>query len=227
MSGGLNVPSNTTKKRGWQTAGVVKTGSPDSQIGLSADFGEPGYYTVQFNVIVERPNTNPTHDYVAEVVWSVEGGTIRRRLSIGSGTAISGTGQGVKVTVKNNLPNADVAADQNHTVFVQVSPGARPAGARPTLRNTSQRVILPAAGFILYNVPADSGVVSAEVVMADDLGTANVVVSQVGGIGVVLKEYNPIDYPGFVQLAPNCNGVQITNFGPDDVSVMLTWGIEG
>lgn len=130
------APLNTVPK-GWQAGGRLRTRNPDIGFGFQADFSAPSIYTVEFKIgDLELVDASPGVDTkasfpVAEVVWSVEGSDVRRLIALSNGMSISGTGQGVKVSVWDDYNPLALANDiYEYEVTAQVSPGLR-AVTRP------------------------------------------------------------------------------------------------
>lgn len=140
---------------GWSSSGniivpIVPFGaggetSPIEKIGpLQIRFPKPGYHTVQFNLIQKRPAIN--EDVLnplavragAEIIWSVQGNSVRRQINVTDGTAISGTGEGANILVfDDSFVNGVTDAEYEYDVSMQVTPGARPnlAGSQPPIKN--------------------------------------------------------------------------------------------
>jgi len=155
----------------------ILTGNAGTKDGFTfqVDFdNEPGNYTIQFNVTNIRPTRNgdgpgnitPT----AEVIWSVEGNSVRRLVSVVNGTSITGIGQGIRVRVFDETDPGDTTAQQSYTVSVQVTRGSRPSIQQPPTYGQyytdSQgnvlfsSIVVLAGGASIIQVPQNIGAVS-------------------------------------------------------------------
>lgn len=238
-SDGAEMPDHDTraKKQGWQQSGTLTTGDTTKQVSMQADFPVAGYYTVQFGVKppeLPPPTAQPAFDIEAEITWSVEGQFVRRLVSVGNGTSVSGPGQAVKVTIRDKTAETfPLTAALDYTVSVQVTPGTRPAEERPPiLRGFPEVVDVAPLGVTSIDVPPDAGVISVETTAGiftfpPATAQANVQVVQ-STAGVVLKAYMLGDVKGFVPLAPNARLVSIrNNSAVDTYRIQFTWGIDG
>lgn len=224
-------------KDGWQQSGTLFTAKPDQMVTCQANFAKAEYYTVQLAVIQTPDITAPgyiglgTYAAEADIEWSVEGSTVRRTVSLGNGVSISGTGQAVKVTLRDvSDPAIGVSP---YIVQVQIAPGTRPAKSQPpTLQGFIVTQILGVApAFIDLPIPPNAGVISVETSGALFLLGVNfrdnTRVSHRNAFGQIIKAYDPTQEVGFVPVAPNATFVRITNLSANIFQVNFTWGIDG
>jgi hypothetical protein len=226
---GFNVSKNAPSKQG-----SLFTANTTTKVQLQAEFLAAEMLTVQFDVI---PPTAAApvfgiFDAVADVSFTVQGGgTVRRTISIGSGTTISGPGQNCTVTMRDqSQPFFGPGAE--YTVMAQVSPGSHATSAVPvTLRGFPTVVSVLAGGAVFLDIPPDAGVTSAEVtvsVLAAAALPVTALVDQVNLAGQILKQYDPNINAGFVAIAPNATRVVVNNLsGAFTYRVQITWGIDG
>jgi hypothetical protein len=222
--------SMSSPKRGWSQAGKLLTGV-EGAVSLQANFKDPGSYTVQFGV-VPPPIAAPAFgifDCSAVVEWSVEGNTIRRRVSVGNGTSISGQGQAVAVRVSDQSSGAFGANE--YTVSIQVAPGTRPSVNKPpTLRGYQTVVTVGGGATSVLDIPQDAGVISVEtdvsVLVVGSL-PVQALVLQVNGAGQILNQYDPTIVTGFVPVAPNATQVELVNLSANNYRLQFTFGIDG
>lgn len=226
-----------SKKDGWQQSATLHTGDPVGNLTMQANFPRAGYYTVQFGILppndLVNNNFDNRFDAIATIEWSVEGQTIRRVVSVGNGVSVSGPGQAVRVVVNDVTP---LAAPPDgllpYVVTVQVTPGQRPSLERPPtlIGIRSQHLMAPLGTFSLL-VPANSGVISVQVVAAalvagtpspPDLNVEHRTPA------VISKTYNQNFDTRFVALAPNATSIRILNLSAlNSYNVGITWGIDG
>lgn len=224
----FNVSANAPSKQGHLFIGDTST-----TVQMQAEFLAAEYLTVQFDVIPPE-STGPSlgiYDTVADVAFTVQGGgTVRRTLSIGSGTTISGPGQNCTVTMRDQS-NPVIGGGSEYTVMAQVAPGSHPTSASPpTLRGFPSVVPIAPLGFIFLKIPPDAGVTSAQVYVVNATNTNRVTAVAVQGndLGVHLKEYDPNTQPGFVTITPGSTAVLIFNLSAAETyDAQITWGIDG
>jgi hypothetical protein len=97
---------------------------------FDACFPQPGVYTVQFEIssLIQAAGQSGQLTF-ADIVWSVNGTTVKRTISVISGTTISGMGESVYVKVYDaSPPGSEVGfPGVSYTVTINVTPGLRPA----------------------------------------------------------------------------------------------------
>jgi hypothetical protein len=214
---------------------------------MQVDFPVSDYYTVQFYIVPPNsqkvapapPNPSDLFNSEALVTWSVEGNFVRRRITVGNGAVLSGTGQGVKVELYDALPAGLVLGGPpgpTYPASIQVARGTRPTNAAPPQLNGGTFDVAPGSS-ILVPVPNDSGATSVNVAISavgapPDVITNEALVNQVDFLapGLVFKSYLPSDPCAFCPLSPFCTGLEIFNFfAPlsQDIKYAITYGIEG
>jgi len=223
---------NFDKKSAWSASKQLICNDEGIELSLQVQFQETGYYTVQFGIVPPQEPSAFVFPFSAEAIisWSVEGNTIRRRVSVGNGVSISGGGQAVKVVVADRTRFPDVNP-HTYLASVSVTKGTRPSVNQPaTLESLPQVTSVLAAGVLVIPVPQDAGAISAQVV-SSVLALAglpvHLIVFQKNAVGQILKAYDPSVETGFVPLAPNTTEVEIDNIGAFTARVKLTWGIDG
>lgn len=225
-------------KNGWQGSEVLTTGNVDRFLQFQANFEKPGAYTVQFAVTPPDFQTNfaapgfGIYTAIAEISWRVEGGDVRRVVSVANGVSVSGVGQGVKVAIRDTTTFG--APPRDYTVFAQVAPGTRPSVQQPPtlLGFPTFQTINAGGGTATINIPANAGVISSEVsigpVAIAGFPVIGVLVIQKNGGGQILKEYDPTVESGFVPVAPGCTQIDIVNQNAaNNYRIQVTFGIDG
>lgn len=153
--------------RGWSKRDRLITGSTNN-IQLQANFGYIGYYTVQFAQSIPPGALSEAGDIqtIADIIWTVKGNQVTRRVSVGNGTTISGMGEFCTVNI------SDLSGVGNSTAYevgCLIAPGSRPTSGTPpfigynTLAATPSRGVTPAVTITAGNtqtffVPLNVGV---------------------------------------------------------------------
>lgn len=247
---GSDMTISNGKKDGWSASGELQLGNVNKEVSLQANFDEPGTYTLQFSVDYPSPPAAAFFDWdmtaEADIFWSVEGNTVRRRVSVTPGASISGTGQGVKVKlVDASLDNlGGISVRSNYPVTIQIAPGIRGGDEPPFLQRAGEYSDgLVAVNQIVADVPKDAGVKSFRVYAAvEDVGgiilpapDAFYIKFQVNnslGATSYVSIINPQDQ-GFITLPKGAIAYELrcnTAFAPvggvtSDLAIM--WGIDG
>lgn len=227
--GDVTMGATVEKKEGWQQSGTLTTGDANKKVSMQAEFPKPGYYTFQFGVI---PAKSGAFRAVAEVQFSVEGSTVRRRVTIGNGTSISGTGQAAKVTVSDDSANFLGFLGNDYTVWAQCSPGTRPSQNQPPVLQ-GDLVRVNAGTQSVVPIPDNAGVISLELVAAPLATASGLPVNSLIGVlsnpvGFTLKTFAITGNPGFISVPAGATILTVQNVSTaDDYLVTPTWGIDG
>lgn len=240
--------------KAWSASGALVSRVPNDNITLQSNFVEnPEGYTVQFsitNIEAVAGAGLPIGNYAptAEIVWSVEGNSVRRLVSVVNGTTVSGVGQGCRVKVYDETPLSDATPQTTYIVGIQIAPGVRAATqVQPTyvppivdsLGSTriGALVVQPGVGGLTpVDVPVNAGVTCVFITASKFTGTpivltdADVHVYHTSVSGVTNKAYNPMNY-GWVPVAPETDHITFADFlavAPgNDVIFSVTFGIDG
>jgi hypothetical protein len=239
--GGSDTPQQSG---GWSQSSPLQTGNTLQTVQLQEVFEEAYYYTVQFGIVPPAGPSGPAYAAVATIEWSVQGNTIRRQVSVGNGTTISGPGEAIRVVINDTTSAALNTPGLSYTGTIQVTKGTRPADFNPpTLadNNATPRVI-PPGGLISVAIPQNVGITSVEItsMYTDPTGTVPLPPTPPNPPSPVLqifqtnppyisKQYtNETGNTGFVDVAPGATEIQIYNLdASDNVAVTITWGIDG
>jgi hypothetical protein len=231
-------------KTGWSTANTLRTGDPNAQVTMQAEFPETGTYTMQFTRGGNPKELNPI---VAEalVTWVVEGNTVTRRINIGtSGCALSGTGQAVRVRMVDATPSlVGPPGGLPYGVSVLCTLGVRGSSKQPpTLvpRNTDPPAAagtgvgggtFPVAGGASYivDIPDDAGAISLFVTALTAAGTsaAGAITVKVLYAATVIQSFDPVVTDDWVPILPGATRVEVTNNSGTLYNTTVTFGIEG
>jgi hypothetical protein len=226
-------------KKGWSKSGTLVTGV-DNAITMQASFiDEPGYYTVQFNNGGVQPAVGMVQQVLAETVWTVEGNSVRRLITVGDGASISGAGQSVNVKVFDNSSIPAVSPSQRYNISMQMVKGTRPAQSQQPIlevgdnmqRGVTSVFSLAAGANHDFVIPQDVGITSVYVSI---LGTLidEIVSGEVQGYflanGVTLKSFNYDSCNKWLAVPPGATDLNIVNFTAANLmNVTLTYGIDG
>lgn len=224
-------------------AGVLAVGRTDRSVNLQVSFYDKndnrqrpaGIYTVQFGI--QTPDglykkVNPT----ARVVWSVEGNTIQRRLSVYDGASISGVADHVAVRVTDDSQNVGAGfglLTSVYTVTVEVTPFPRPPRGMPPYLRGSDDVIVVAGGGAGTNiaVPDDAGVISACAFAVAAGGGLPRITQVAADPAVILARYVPAtDSSSWTPIHPQTLNLTLENVSADPLSTVtynVLWGIDG
>jgi hypothetical protein len=200
---------------------------------MQGDLQEAQTHTVQFNVTNNPASNNPIRTE-AIITWFVGGNTVIRRVSVGDGTSVSGTGNSVHVQIVDRTVDAGPGAPNGveYTVSCQVAKGVRPTVQMPAILVPIPGVYaVPAAGQIIVPVPDDTGIISVLVTAWVDLMTTipQAHVTHENN-GILTKAYNPTVYTDWVPLSPGATNIHLVNsFAPlgSTIFYSVTFGIDG
>ena len=152
------------KLEGWGAGGIINppgTNAPNPKgqaiVHLQAELDAAAVFTVQFTTSpLKSTDFFSSNIPVGVIKFSVNGVTVRRKISVYSGASISGPGQVCEVEV------FDETEDPNHSgpynVGITVTRGTRGGFAIPTLQNTPDEIIL-AGGTHTFPIEQDAGAV--------------------------------------------------------------------
>ena len=237
-----NIPGNSYQpKKAWQQNGTLVPGANDKFVTLQADFSEdPGYYTVQFNTSANiLPGTDGYIRCKADIIWSVEGGEITRRVSVGNGISVSGAGQALRVVVSDDGSNPDIGGGFNeYVVGIVVVKGTRPATGKPVTYKQSGVLssVSVAAGALTPGelaIPGNIGVISAEVTITPQSAGAvfplSMIVEFAAANGDTFSNYyiTSDTPPLFLPVPAGATQCNIYNEGVSNIVAAVTWGIDG
>jgi len=142
----------TSKQHAWGVSGKLVTGGNQTQ-GLLANFDEPGEYTIEFGI--ELPTTqHATYSpprAEADITFSAAGFAITRRVTLSNGLTISGTGQSVRVVIRDvvtklGLTTHNPFPGEEYLVTATVVKGVRPTGPIPPMLSPDGAVTGGATG---------------------------------------------------------------------------------
>lgn len=229
---------------GWANTITMTTGETDKIGSLAANFPIAGLYTVEISVELPYVPDHPTGkapDLEALITWSVEGHSVRRRVSVGYGVSVSAPAQGIQVQLFDMTDNSGGYEAADYIASVLITPGVRPSDGQPPTLDLQGFTVLPGQDTVDINaIPAGVGAKSV-LITAIRYGNANnivvtqpapgfIQVVQEDANGLPLKVYDPRDY-GFMPLSPGCVNVLIRNYEVDladtAVGYTVTIGIDG
>ena len=249
-SGDEYVMSETGAYSGWSASGDLISKDSIPAVQLQANFQDPTPYTVQFavtNLHATNGSSNVgAYNPTAEIVWSVEGNSVRRVVSIINGTSVTGVGQGCRVTVRDQTPPGDVSVEMGYTVSILVAPGVRPATqGQPILvplildiygRTNPGAVIVDPETYVDIQIPENAGVTTVAISVSSLTGMvpavitdANALVAHTNALNDI-KLYNPKDFQ-WVSVGPETTTIRLFNYftivSNTQLFYNVTFGIDG
>lgn len=245
--------------KSWSQSGNLITpgnGTPNfsSPVRLAAVFDEPGYYTVQIDILppsVPVGSTNQAGDphpvaiqgmctvpvlAQAEVIWKNRGVNVRRVITVSQGASITGFGEGVDVTLLDQTPTNPGTGFTIPIIYsgsISIAKGSRGVTEQPPIQQAlPSRVSLLTSGAIVYvPIPRNCGIISfrAYLVSQDTPPAAVVVAVQASDGYTILRNYDDVACTeGFVPLPPNATQLMFTDLSADhNYYLSLDWGIDG
>jgi hypothetical protein len=207
---------------------------------MQGDLQEAQTHTVQFNVTNNPASNNPIRTE-AIITWFVGGNTVIRRVSVGDGTSVSGTGNSVHVQIVDRTVDAGPGAPNGveYTVSCQVAKGVRPTVQMPAILVPIPGIYsVPPLSAISVPVPDDTGVISVLItaMLSPFSGTFMTTIPQAHvdhlNNGISTKAYNPTVYTDWVPLSPGTTEIILNNHFPVAppgfaIFYSVTFGIDG
>lgn len=237
LGGGEDKPGDLT---GWAQTGTLITRDANRGVSMQAKLRESSVFTVQFGTILPaNTRSNP----IAKITWSVNGVQIRRRISVIDGASVSGVGSMPSVKIYDGLTAAmGGTPDISYPMTVTVSKGSRPSQNQPpTLKPEFFRinftpyveyfdeVALPAGSAIVFPVPTEAGIISANVSaavsgLAVNPTEADYVIEMWDNANTTLKSF--FQRSEFIGLAPGTAFIAFRAV-TQDFNVGCTFGVDG
>lgn len=205
-------------------------------------------YTLQFAIQATlvpfgSPDEPPTLTY-AIITWSIGGNQITRKISISNGASITGVGAGCSVAVFDATglapaPVPPLTADDpvpTYNVLVTLTPGSRGDSALPPVfypiptSGTLGANVGPRPPSVIIPIPPNSGATSVSVTATNPAGEVVdcFVFQQANTSGLVVKQYRPDVYTGFVPLDPSATTIAILNGDAvNELAWSIVFGIDG
>jgi hypothetical protein len=247
-----NTPGNLTKKRGWSNSNKITIPAnqlSNDKLTLAADFAAieaEGYYTIQFSILpISISSTGFVPRARAEIIWSVEGNSVRREIDVIAGSAISGTGQAVNVRIRDNsLTDNAQLNPSSYLASVQVTPGCRPTwgGSTPPIRLadldqndaivSGNEFTVAAGTSVIRNIPKDAGVntvyCQARSTTVPILEFAQIFLFQKAFGHTIISMIDVFNASGkWMPIFPGATNITIFNNEAFGVEVTLLFGVEG
>lgn len=194
--------------------------------------GHPDYgnYTCQFNL--DDPNTASVDVLSrAEIIWKVSGNDVRRVIDVSNGASITGTAEGVSISVFDASSNI-LVTPKPYTVSLQVVKGSRPSIQQPPTYTTPVGLNAGAGDIQTVAIPQNIGAVSVSVVVypflaGTAIGAYDVRVAQISATGTLKKVYDPRQ-DQWVPLASGVTSIVIgSSLAAPQFDYQVTFGIDG
>jgi hypothetical protein len=224
---------------GWGTSKTLITYSTSSTGSLQCDFEEADVYTVAFEIdFPTNPAPQNPVNCVADVLWTTGGNTVKRRISVANGAAISGCAESVRVIVSDAtteyVPESAGTALPYH-VNISVARGVRADTEEPATlvqfppKATGAIFQVTAGGSITVPIPQDVGLISVNVAVSPNppgpIADGDVVVQQLN-TGTVYRQYDPRTFE-WAPVLPGMDAIRIVNANANVVVASIVWGIDG
>jgi hypothetical protein len=225
-----------------QTGGYAATvdlltgaSAPTPILNLPAGFRLAQTFTVEFGISQPQskaaPGTPGNFNCVATIQWVENGNQVQRRVSVGSGTTVTGSGTGVQVSVQDNRLGAGYESGLGYQVTAILSPGPRAAFGTPPILQDSVTIVL-AAGLSGINIPVpqDAGISGIEALVVDSATpqtAPSMYIEAQDFAGNNLKVWHP-DNAQRVLLPPNTRNLRVINVGASPtVNFSYSWIVNG
>ena len=223
--------------------GNIVESPTNNQVSLQCEL-DGGMNTIQFGMIPKANTAANGQVSVAQatILWTVDGNTLRRVVTVGAGGSVSGSAHMVQVIMEDATrtgPAYPAGFDRLYDVSVQVSRGTRANIMQPPILmpNDSSFVegfaLLAGGDDLFLAVPKDSGVVSFQCVVNSPTGAVlplgSILVKEVANTST-RRMYDPREYgSSWIGLNPSVDEVHVinTNALADTCNVSILWGIDG
>jgi len=208
---------------GWSASGNLIMTDHLKDVTLQAVFPVSTDYTIEFS---KRDGQGSTT--LAEIVWSVEGNSVRRVVDVFNGQSVTGVGQGVRIRIFDNTVDKPAST---YTVSVQVAPGTRGTFVNPPYREAGFATIAGGAIFVLTDIPLDTGIHSIAILISSAGGVPipdqSLQIKHIDSSGpTTLRQYDPRQW-FWVPIAPGTDRIGIENFNAFPVNFSITLGVDG
>jgi hypothetical protein len=239
--------TNPGAPRAWSRFGTLYTPEPNGanpglrrpeEVSMQALFtDDPGVYTLQFQV-----EANPTSvafgitlpaRALADVTWSVEGNSITRRIHVTDGCTIVGTGQGVRVVVRDDTELQAISSQVSYpyTVGMTLTKGNKSMTTPPLyILAQSQIVAAPTFWIVPSNIGANQFIVypgwSGGAPATDFITLQGV--DQFNAVIFAYRMY-PSSIPQYLPLPPNVQRLRVLTAGTtvNLIGFAIFLGIDG
>lgn len=231
---------------GWSTTGrlttpivfntVPLTYQRDGKgIAVQAKLSDSEYYSVEFG-LTPPPDAAGIIAFkaIADVLWTVQGNSIRRRFSVQTGTVISGTGELVNVTVADASETGFGTPPVEYTVAINIAKGQRPSTPQPPTffsRDIISGLRPPyqvnGGGNILIPIPQDIGINQFMLAVSQFSGSSAIVGPNDLTVFMQSATFNYDYFNRWLPLPPGDVLMQVNNNTADIWFVTPIWGVEG
>lgn len=229
--------------QGWGNSGKLVTGVASQQVQLAKTFdNQIQTHTIQFdgpdNTLVL---TGSQIRCRAEVLWMVNGNTVRRLLEVQDGASISGSAQGVNVNVFDRSIVGG-ATPIEYNVSIVAVPGVRPSVEKPPILMPDGRtsglpalvqnyyMTLPAAETATWTIPPNAGVITALITAGNrnnPMASDDVAIRHRSAAGTVVNLYDLQGCYKYMPVMPNVATITLTNGTADVLDVSCLLGVDG
>ena len=248
-----DAEGRTTMGKGFQNTTELQMFNSTPKNAMNVNFGtgdeeDASEYTVSFGITPADsgdPQVDP--NVRATVRWNINGVSIQRIVTIGQGTALSGSATGVSVDLQDFSIAEVHATTSEYIVTTMISPGTRPANSYPptlipipaeesgtgTIDSFGGTYSLLGGQSVEVSVPINAGVRSYYISSGESSSgniNATVEVAELDLAGTPLRSYYLTGSTnGFVAISNRTAKIYLGNIEAlaSIEYASLTWGIEG
>lgn len=166
-------------------------------------------FTAEFGITFPTDTGGPGNvNCIATVQWVENGNQVKRLVSVGNGTTISGSGTGVQIDLQDIPLGPTYINGLKYQVSVLVAPGIRGSfDIPPAYQDAITFIVTPPSVLTTIDIPQDAGVKGVDFVAVDTAAPNTppaIYVEALDPAGNVLKSWNPnLATPSIQRLPPN------------------------
>ena len=211
--------------------GTLITQRTDRTVSLQQVFPRAEVYTVEFS-IEPNPARSVATKAEATIEWAVGGNIVRRKVTVGNGTSLSGPAKAVTVTVKDVTPISAPLDNTEYKVGIMVSRGVRIATIPTQLESTQNPQSVAGVGASVdFAIPQGVGITAFNVQVINTptaaIADMGVIVNQQDLIGgVALSSCDPRQMQ-WIPIANGADNINIMNRTAVQQTYWVTFAIDG
>jgi len=228
-------PKEDFPKVSWSASNVMATGDVSKTVSLQAVFKRPCTYTASFSLVPLKDLIVEGADLRAEatIEWSVDGNTVTRKVNVSNGVSVQGTGEGVRIVVRDVTVGGGGPLGIEYAVTVNVARGPRAGYNTPPILVPQVEFMTLAAG-VGGNIPIpqNCGIKSLLVTVVravtdpTPILDQGVKVFQQNASGSTLCGYDPRAFQ-WVPIGPGVTDITVQNDTLGVVKFTIFFGVDG
>jgi hypothetical protein len=210
-------------------------GNSNAKSALNYGLDQAAQTTVQIGIeqTTAGAKNNGPPNLRATILWQTNGVSVKRVVSVGNGTSVTGSAESVAVSLQDLSTGVIDPDDADYKVTVSAVPGSRGSTATPptlipligeAVYDPPQSLELPAfpgsysqtpGGTVIIAIPPNVGVQSVYVTPGEFNDSAlnytpdNLYVAQVDAAGTIIKTYFANTSYGFIPVSPQANSIAL------------------